>query len=63
MIVNGTGTAGGPIRMRMNVVYAHLKPDFVFSMRRGSVSLTYTSRPIADCDLYFYMDAFSYYGP
>ncbi len=46
----------------INIVYAHLKPDFISSMKRGNVSLIYTSRPIVDCDVYAYMDAFSYHG-
>lgn len=46
----------------INIVYAHLRPDFISSMKRGNVLLTYTSRPMVDCDMYFYMDAFSYYG-
>lgn len=46
----------------INIVYAHLKPDFVSAMRRGNVLLVYTARPILDCDMHVYWDAFSFSG-
>ena len=49
-------------RTIINVVYAHLKPDFVSAMGRGDVLLVYTARPIIDCDMYVYWDAFSFPG-
>jgi len=47
----------------INIVYAHLRPDFISSMSRGNVCVINTRKPIIGCAVYVYMDAFSFYGP
>ncbi|MHB8110361.1 MAG: glycosyltransferase [Syntrophorhabdaceae bacterium] len=46
----------------INIVYAHLKPDFISAMKRGNIHLIYSARPILGSDMYVYWDAFSFSG-
>ena len=46
----------------INIVYAHLKPDFISLVERGNVLLLFSGRPLVDCDMHVYWDAFSFYG-
>jgi glycosyltransferase involved in cell wall biosynthesis len=46
----------------INLVYAHLRPDFISSMSRGDVLVINTRKPVLGCAVYVYMDAFSFCG-
>ncbi|MCX5815078.1 MAG: glycosyltransferase [Proteobacteria bacterium] len=48
--------------MDINIVYAHLRADDTQSLRRGSVTVIWSAKPIIGCDIYVYWDAFSYTG-
>ncbi|MDD3845761.1 MAG: glycosyltransferase [Syntrophorhabdaceae bacterium] len=49
-------------KVTINLVYAHLRPDFISSVSRGNVCVINTRKPVIGCAVYVYMDAFSFYG-
>jgi tetratricopeptide (TPR) repeat protein len=45
-----------------NMVYAHLTDTDAYVTRRGKVSMISSAAPLPGCDLYFYVNAYSYRG-
>ncbi len=45
-----------------NVVYAHLRDEEAYAVRRGNASLIWSRLPLEGCDLYLYMNAHSFAG-
>ncbi len=43
-----------------NIVYGHLKDEERFAVHRGNVSIAWSGLPLEDCDLYLYVNAYSF---
>lgn len=46
----------------VNHVYEHLKPNDIRALHCGNISVVVTAQPLADCDIYLYLNANSFKG-
>ncbi|MBI5191898.1 MAG: FkbM family methyltransferase [Nitrospirae bacterium] len=53
---------GSRHRFTINIVYGHLRPNYVTEVHRGNVSILWSQLPIEGCDHYAYHNSFSYRG-
>jgi tetratricopeptide (TPR) repeat protein len=49
-------------QLLFNIIYAHLKKGSIPPIKKGNVTVLWSSKPIKGCDLYLYNNAYSYTG-